>query len=67
MDQPAGLLARVGVLMDYYYANKAYYEVLMTFDNKSVVAWERGNPGAATLVNKSIALRKKLRGSGNAI
>ena len=53
--------------MDYYNANKAYYNALMTMPGKDIPMWERANPGAASIVARSIALRKKIRGHGNAV
>lgn len=60
LDQPAGLLAKMGRLLDVYTANRAYYDALMTLEPRQVVEWEKRNPDAASIVLESVRLRKRL-------
>lgn len=61
------MLGKIALLMDYYNANKAYYEALMTLPAAQMPQWEQANPDAARIIASSISLRKKIRGSGNAV
>jgi len=43
LDQPAGLLPRLGYLLDVYNAHKAYQTALYSYSGEKIGQWEAQN------------------------
>lgn len=60
LDQPAGLLPRLGYLLDVYNAHKAYQTALYSYSGEKIGQWEAQNVETMLLLKRVRELRKGL-------
>lgn len=60
-DQPAGLLARMAILLDIYTANKAYADALQANGGDGMRSWEQRNQDIVKVARETMLLRDRLK------
>ena len=57
-DQPAGLLQRMGHLLDIYNAHRAYAQALVSYPGEKIQTFEAQNPDVMALMAHARKLKK---------
>ncbi len=64
LDQPAGLLLRLGYLLDVYNAHRAYRQALYSYPGDKISGWEQQNADTMELLQHVRRMRRR-DGGGN--
>lgn len=59
-DQPAGLLLRMGQLLDIYQAHRAYAQALVSYPGEKIQTFEAQNPDVLTLMARVRRLKAEV-------
>ncbi len=63
-DQPAGLLQRMGTLLDIYNAHRAYAQALVSYPGEKIQQFEAQNPDVMRLMASVRKLKREVAKNG---